>query len=132
MKKITIKNWKQFNENVNSIDSGSIEQYLQDLIDISDKIHDMTGEDDNHQKFNELLKTKDFRKIYNRWVSLIEEIKDYYKTQLQSKVTESEIRSLHKEIVDFLQQDNYEEYTGVIRFDITDFTRSLIEKISKT
>jgi len=124
-----VKNWKQFNEGyVNSV---NIEKYLFDLIQTKNKIDEMTGDDEDNQKFYELRKTKEFNNLYNKWISLIEDIKEHYKRKLESEFVkngETGVKKLHKDIVDFLKQNEYEDYTGVIWFDLTEFTRNLIKK----
>ena len=34
----------------------------------------------------------------------------------------------NNDIISFLQKEEYEEYTGIIRFDLTEYTRNLIKK----
>ncbi len=123
-----LKNWKQFNEGyVNSV---NLEKYIQELIETKSKINELTGED--NQKFYELRKTKDFNKLYNKWVSLNVKIEDYYKMKLDSEFVkngEVGVRKLHEEILDYLKKDDtLEEYTGIICSDLTEFTRNLIKK----
>ena len=125
-----VKNWKQFNEGyVNSV---NLEKYIQELIETKSKINELTGDDEDNQKFYELRKTQGFNKLYNKWTSLIDNIKDYYKVKLESEFVkngETGVRKLHKEILDYLKKDEtIEEYTGLICFDLTEFTRNLIKK----
>jgi hypothetical protein len=90
----------------------------------------LTGED--NQKFYELRKTKDFNKLYNKWVSLNEKIEDYYKMKLDSEFVingEVGVRKLHEGILDYLKKDEtLEKYTYLICFSLTEFTINLIKK----
>jgi predicted nuclease with TOPRIM domain len=126
-----VKNFGQFlNENLNT---DKVERDLLELIAIKDRMEEMTGEDENHQIHYNLDKTnKEYQTLYKRWGNLIDIIKNYYKKKLTTTFEiqgEEATRQLHKEIVKNLKRnEQYEIRTGVIWFDITDFTRNLIKK----
>ena len=128
-----VKNFVQFlNENLNTDD---IENKLLELITTKDRMEEMIGDggDEDHQIHYNLEKTSgEYRTLLKRWNNLIDIIKNYYKKKLISTFEtygEEETRKLHRKIVDNLKRnEEYEIRTGVIWFDITDFTRNLIKK----
>jgi len=126
-----VKNFGQFlNENLNT---DKVERDLLELIAIKDRMEEMTGEDEDHQIHYNLDKTnKEYQTLYKRWRNLIDIIENYYKKKLTTTFEiqgEEATRQLHKEIVQNLKRnEQYEIRTGVIWFDITDFTRNLIKK----
>jgi len=121
------------NKRISFKETDKVEKELLELIATKDRMEEMTGEDEDHQIHYNLDKTnKEYQTLYKRWRNLIDIIKNYYKKKLTTTFEikgEEATRQLHKEIVQNLKRnEQYEIRTGVIWFDITDFTRNLIKK----
>jgi len=121
-----VKKWKQFLNEDAKFDP--MDEHLIDLIEIKKQIDEII-----ENKNNSFRTKPEFNIYYKAWVSIMERIKEYYKKELEkefNKNGEEGVRQLHKEIMNSLKRNKtYEEKTGLICFDLTEFTRNLINQL---
>jgi len=120
--------------NEDYIKKSDIEQKLLDMIETHERKDEIIGGDDPyHQIHNQLLKNnKEYIVLFERWNKLVGDINDYYRRKITAtykKYGVEKTRELFYEIKkSLLRNERYEMGTLVNMFDLTDFTRRLINK----
>lgn len=110
----------------------NLEKHLKELVDVKTQINIILGEDRGFGRFAELMETKDFSNLQNRYNSLVRNIQDYYKSRLNlefSRYGEVGVKKLLNEIIRFeLNKDkNIAEHTEFISYHLKTFVKKLIE-----
>ncbi len=111
----------------------NIEDTILDLISVRNKMDEMTGDDPRSKKHNQLEKTnRVYIELQDRCLELVDEITGFYKKQIKAEYKKNGRNStldLHQAIISSLQRnEGYEMATGTNVFNLTEFTRNLINK----